>query len=74
MAGWQDGKADIPPAIHDYPPFREELLVQEHVIFKGYRMVIPFGRREEINRKLHASHLGVQACLRRAYKALFCPE
>lgn len=36
-------------------------------------MVIPFAMTEEIKGKLHPSHLGVQACLRRAREAFYWP-
>ena len=49
----------------------EELTVQNGVLFKGDRVVIPFGMRDELKKKLHASRLGVQACLRRA-REVFC--
>ena len=59
-AGWPDSKEQVTFGISDYCPFREVLVLQDGSIFKGDRVVIPFGMREEIERKLHASHLGQQ--------------
>ena len=71
--GWSDSKLRIPPEVQDYFPFKEELTLQNGVIFKGDRVVIPFQMRADLKRKLHASHLGVQACQRRAREAFYWP-
>ena len=74
LQGWPDsikkGKEDV----HDYYPFRETLSVQNGIIFKGERVIIPYGLREEMKSKLHASHLGIQGCLRRAREAFYWPR
>ena len=59
--GWPESKLYLPPEVQDYFPFKEELTLQNGVIFKGDRVVIPFQMRAELKRKLHSSHLGVQA-------------
>ncbi|XP_022802534.1 uncharacterized protein K02A2.6-like [Stylophora pistillata] len=63
----------LPLEVQDYFPFKEELTLQNGVIIIGDRVVIPFQMRAELKRKLHSSHLGVQACLRRARKAFYWP-
>ena len=69
--GWPESKLHLPPEVQDYFPFKEELTLQNGVIFKGDRVVIPFQMRAELKRKLHSSHLGVQACQRRAREAFY---
>ena len=60
--------------MQDYFPFREKLTVQNGVVFKGERIVVPRCLRKCIIDKLHASHLGIQACLRRAKEAFYWPR
>ena len=71
--GWPESKPHLPPDVQDYFPFKEELTLQNGVIFKGDRVVIPFQMRTEIKRKLDSSHLEVQACQRRAREAFYWP-
>ena len=71
--GWPESKPHLPPDVQDYFPFKEELTLQNGVIFKGDRVVIPFQMRTELKRKLDSSHLGVQACQRRAREAFYWP-
>ena len=70
-SGWPESKFHLPPEVQDYFPFKEEITLQNRVIFKGERVVIPFQMRAELKRKLHSSHLGVQACQRRAREAFY---
>ena len=56
----------------DYFPFKEELTLQNGVIFKGDCVIISFQTRAKLKRKLHSSHLGVQACQRQAREAFYC--
>ena len=71
--GWPDSKLHLTPEVQDYFPFKEELTLQDGVIFKGTRVVIPFQMRAELKKKLHSSHLGIQACQRRAREAFYWP-
>ena len=71
--GCPESKLDLPLKVQDYFPFKEELTLQNGVIFKGDRVVIPFQMRAELKRKLHSRHLGVQARQRRAGEVFYCP-
>ena len=70
---WPESKRLLPLEIQDYFPFKEELTLQNGVIFKGDRVVIPFQMRAELKRMLPSSHLGVQACQRREREAFYWP-
>jgi len=41
------------------------------LVYKGQRVVVPRGAREEILNRLHSSHIGVNGCLRRAKECVF---
>ena len=72
--GWPETRSKVTPEARAYFSFREELTLQNGVVFKGERLVIPSSMREELKMKLHASHLGIQACLRRAREAFYWPN
>ena len=63
--GWPPTKEEASASIRDYFPFHEELSLQNGVVFKGERLVIPTSVREDMSTKIHASHIGIQGCLRR---------
>ena len=52
---------------------RDELTIQDGVIFRGQRIVVPVSLRGDMKQKLHASHLGVESCLRRARETIYWP-
>ena len=72
--GWPEKKDHVPLAVQDYFPFREELTLQNGLVFKGERLVVPAGAREEMKTKVHASHIGIQGCLRRVREVLYWPN
>jgi len=45
-------------------------IIQDQLIFKGPVVVIPVALRA----KCHASHIGVESCLRRARESMFWPR
>lgn len=44
------------------------------ILFKGSRVVIPRVMRPEVKSRIHSSHLGVEACLRKARDTVFWPN
>ena len=46
--GWPESKPHLPPELQDYFPFKQELTLQNGVIFKGNRVVIPLDMRDEL--------------------------
>lgn len=73
LQGWPDDKAQVEDAVRPYFSIRDELSVQNSVIFRGERAVIPTTLRNEIMEKIHASHLGIENCLRRARECVYWP-
>ena len=52
---------------------RDELTVQNGLIFRGERVVVPKKLREVMNQKIHSSHMGTEACLRGARESIYWP-
>ena len=69
--GWPESKDKVKPQLQCNYPFREELTIQNGVIFKGERLVIPAALRSTMINKLHSSHLGLQGSLRTAREAFY---
>uniref|UniRef100_A0A673W9M9 Gypsy retrotransposon integrase-like protein 1 n=1 Tax=Salmo trutta TaxID=8032 RepID=A0A673W9M9_SALTR len=73
LMGWPDCKEETALAVRDYWPVKEELSVQNGVIFKGQRVVIPRSLRPEMLARVHSSHIGGEACYRQARDTLYWP-
>ena len=73
LSGWPMQKDQVPIKIREYWSYRDELSVYNGVLFKGSRVVIPQLLRPEVKSKIHSSHLGVEACLRKARDTVFWP-
>ena len=73
MIGWPDTRDQVPVSIREYWNFREEITVQDGIMFKGMKIIIPLAMRAQMIAKSHTSHLGAEACVRRARDVLFWP-
>ncbi|XP_048577104.1 uncharacterized protein K02A2.6-like [Nematostella vectensis] len=72
--GWPESKTDLPECVHPYFDIRDELTVQEELIFKGQQLVVPRALRKELMEKTHSSHIGIEGCIRRARDTFFWPR
>ncbi|KAL3861519.1 hypothetical protein ACJMK2_007548, partial [Sinanodonta woodiana] len=72
--GWPKEKKKLSQELQYYFPFREELTLQNGLIFKSDRVVIPATLKGSIMERLHSSHIGIQGCLRRAREAVYWPN
>ena len=72
--GWLDDKSALPPIVSPYFNMRDKMPIQDGLIFKGERVVVPKAARGELLRGIHNSHLGVNGCLDRACECLHWPD
>ena len=71
--GWPCKRSDVSPVLHPYHPFRDDLVEQNGVIFKGERLIVPPTMRHSLIERLHSNHADVQANLRRARDVFYWP-
>ena len=73
LEGWPEDKTAIPAAAMPYFSVRDELSVQNGIILRGERALIPKSLRHDMLRRIHMSHMGVEGCLRRARECVYWP-
>lgn len=73
MEGWPESRTDCPDSIKQFWNFRDELSVENDLIMKGSRIVIPHDLRTGLLNRLHVGHTGVEKTLRQARDILFWP-
>lgn len=74
VKGWPNEKSKLPVCITPYFDYRDELTVQDGIVLRGERVVIPTSMRKDLKDKVHAGHFGINSCLRRARDLIFWPR
>ena len=72
--GWPAKSKSVPPEAQPYFPIRDELIVDDGVILKGLRVVVPQTLHKEYLRQLHKGHSGIDATKRRARETVYWPS
>lgn len=74
LDGWNWAiKKQAPAAVQPFWNYRDELYIQEDLVYRGARLVIPQSQRRDYLIKLHAGHLGMDKCIERAKQCVFWP-
>ena len=69
--GWPDSKSDTPECIHAY---YDVLIAQGKLVFKGQCLVVPEQMCKEMMTTIHAAHIGIEGCIRRARETMYWPR
>ena len=72
--GWPAKNRSVPPDIKPYFPIRDELIIDNGIIFKGLRVVVPLALCKEYIEQLHKGHPGADATERRAKDIVYWPS
>ena len=73
MQGWPKSIKEVPPVLQPFWTFREELTVEDGLILKGTRIVIPNKQWETILKLIHKGHLGLNKCKLHAKETVYWP-
>lgn len=74
LRGWPESREEVPECARPYFDVRHELTFQDEMIFKGQQLVVPAALRRELLEKTHATHVGIEGCIRRARDTLYWPR
>ena len=73
MTSWPANIREIPQVLHPYWTFHEELTIEDGLVLKGTRIIIPTKKCKAILRQIHNSHLGLTKCKLHAKQAVYWP-
>ena len=73
ISGWPESKCQLPQSACPYWTFKDEMTVQDGLIYKGTQVVIPPGMRGDMLKKIHVAHLGAGSNYRMCKDILFWP-
>ena len=76
MQGWPKSIKQVPPVLHSFwtfRTFREELTIEDGLILKGTRIIIPNNQCKAILKLIHEGHLDMNKCKLRAKETIYWP-
>ena len=71
--GWPEERSKSPLCTHPFWNNRDELTIQNGILFKGMKVVISQALRHEMIKRTHSNHLGIEASLRKARNVIYWP-
>ncbi|XP_044182111.1 uncharacterized protein K02A2.6-like [Acropora millepora] len=71
--GWPEDRLNISEPLRPYWSYRDELSVQNGIIYKGTQVMVPQSMHKEMLRNIHANHFGAESNIRMAREVLFWP-
>ena len=69
--GWAEVIELVSDKIKPFWNFREELTVQDDLLYTGERVLIPEEYQKEMLTCIHEGHLGIEKCVARAKYSMF---
>ena len=72
--GWPKVCSDCHPLLLDYWNFRDEISLEDGLLFKGHRLIIPKSLRGKVLQMIHEGHYSVEKSVLRAREAVFWPR
>ena len=71
--GWPSFRKDCPEDLWDYWNFRCDLTLNDGLVTKGDRLIIPQSLRLDVLKKIHVGHQGKTKCILLARESVFWP-
>ena len=73
VQGWPETRSACEQSVLEYWNHRDEFSIEEGLIFRGQKIVIPKSLRAEMLKQVHTGHLGVTKTLERAKDNIIWP-
>ena len=71
--GWPNDHRILPQELHMFWNYREDLSMENRLITKGARLLIPSALRKKVLEQIHDGHLGIEKCMLKARESVFWP-
>lgn len=71
--GWPTEKKNVPEIVKKYHTFNCDLSIDEGLLFKNDRVIVPHSLRKEMLKRLHYSHLGIEKTKNKARGTIYWP-
>ena len=71
--GYPVKRNKFPRDLHDYWNYKDDLSIENGIVLKSHRIIIPSSMKSQILHTIHAGHFGIEKCLLRARETVFWP-
>ena len=71
--GWPNECRILPQELHTFSNYREDLSMENGLITKGARLLIPSTLQRKVMEQIHDGHLGIEKCMLKARESVFWP-
>ena len=71
--GWPNDHRMLPQELHTFWNYREDLSMENRLITKGARLLIPSTLRKKVLEQIHDRHLGIEKCMLKVRDSVFWP-
>ena len=69
--GWPKKRRSLAPNLQPYWNYRDELTIEDGILMKGQKIIIPTSLKQQYISKIHAGHTGIGSCLKKAWEFVF---
>lgn len=73
LEGWPTSKKNLDESCLPYWNHRHEISIQDGLLMKGCRIIIPFNHTRKVLEQIHEGHMGITRCRARAKSAVYWP-
>lgn len=73
-SGWPNNKKNCPENLRYYYRLKDDIFIDDDLLFYNDRLIIPTKMREEIINKLHEPHFGITKTIQRAANSVYWPN
>ncbi|KAK7093532.1 hypothetical protein V1264_007265 [Littorina saxatilis] len=71
IKGWPEKPKDLPKNLRQYWSLKDELTVEDDIVLKGDRVMIPESMKQYILQTIHSGHQGIEKCRMRAKTCVY---
>ena len=71
--GWPSDHRILPQELHTFWNYREDLSMENGLVTKGARLLIPSTLQRKVMEQIHNGHLGIEKCMLKARESVFWP-
>ena len=71
LEGWPEKQNQIQETLRAYWSYRDELTIEDGIVMKNHRFIVPKALKTKYLERIHEGHLGVTKCLQCACEYLF---
>ena len=69
--GWPQKRSSLSSSLQNYWNYRDELTMENGILLKNYKILVPRSLQQKYLEKIHAGHQGINSCLQKAREFVF---